>query len=81
MKLPDGGAKLKAKLQDIEALLYANNSANSITERVSEMSLDEKHDIRTETVLRSNNMAVPPSNLLRAHSQQIEPDHVSPKYQ
>lgn len=68
LKLPDGGAKLKAKLEQIKSLLEAQKvDANNITDKVSGLSLNEKPDIRKETVLRSNQTEVHPANLLRAH--------------
>jgi hypothetical protein len=70
MRLPDGGAKLKAKLQDIQTLLNASRSTNSITNKVSELSLDEQ-----PKVVYDNHTSVPPSNLLRA--QHAEPERVS----
>ncbi|KAI8636548.1 hypothetical protein BD408DRAFT_454568 [Parasitella parasitica] len=68
LKLPDGGAKLKAKLKQLEALLDAQQvNANVISDKVSELSLHEKPDVRKATVLRSNQTQVHSDNLLRAH--------------
>jgi hypothetical protein len=63
LKLPDGGAKLKAKLEKIDQLL---SQKNVITDKVP---LSDKIDIRKESLLRSSNTEVQPSNLLRAHHQ------------
>jgi hypothetical protein len=74
LKLPDGGAKLKAKLEQIETLL---NSTNDISDKVSDMSISDKLDIRKETVLRSNKpFDTHATNLLRAHDS----DHVSNRF-
>lgn len=68
LKLPDGGAKLKLKLEQIKSLLDASedNLTNRITDKVSEMSLSEKPNVRKETLLRSNNISDQPSKLLKA---------------
>lgn len=63
MKLPDGGSKLKTKLEQIEQLL--SSSTHSITDKVSNLSLNNKK----ESLLRSTNTNVQPSNLLRAHNR------------
>lgn len=75
LKLPDGGAKLKAKLEQISTILKNENTlTNSITNKVSGLSLSDKVNVRKETVLRSSNQtAGHSSNLLRAHDS----DHVS----
>lgn len=75
LKLPDGGAKLKAKLEEISHML---NNKDDITNKVSSMSLsDNKVDVRKETVLRSNKTSdTHQTNLLRAHDS----DHVSKIY-
>ncbi|KAG2231279.1 hypothetical protein BDF21DRAFT_466145 [Thamnidium elegans] len=69
LKLPDGGAKLRHKLAQIQSIMNNENTiANGITEKVSGLSLNEKLDVRRETVLRSNNVQeVHAHNLLRAH--------------
>ena len=68
LKLPDGGTKLKSKLEQIKSLLEAQKvNANNITDKVSGLSLNDKVDIRKETVLRSSQTEVYPANLLRAH--------------
>jgi len=68
LKLPDGGAKLKAKLEQIQSLLEAQQANESnITDKVSGLSLNEKPDIRKATVLRSSQAEVHPESLLRAH--------------
>lgn len=73
LKLPDGGAKLKAKLDQINTILKNENTiTNGITDKVSGLSLSDKINVRKETVLRSNRTVEQPSNLLRAHDS----DHV-----
>ncbi|KAL9557348.1 hypothetical protein MBANPS3_001422 [Mucor bainieri] len=69
LKLPDGGAKLKAKLEQIKSLLEQVQQADesNISDKVSGLSLNEKPDIRKATVLRSSQAEVHPENLLRAH--------------
>ncbi|CAO3656017.1 unnamed protein product [Mucor hiemalis] len=68
LKLPDGGAKLKAKLDQINTILKNENTiTNGITDKVSGLSLSDKINVRKETVLRSNRTVEQPSNLLRAH--------------
>lgn len=69
LHLPDGGAKLRAKIEQINAILNNENTAtNSITNKVSGLSLNEKLDIRKETIVRSNQVQdVHAHNLLRAH--------------
>ncbi|KAI9476577.1 MAG: hypothetical protein EXX96DRAFT_485149, partial [Benjaminiella poitrasii] len=66
LKLPDGGAKLKMKLEQIKTLL---NNQNAIINKVSELSLDDKVNVRKETIERSNNVStdVHPTNLLRVN--------------
>ncbi|KAI7901340.1 uncharacterized protein BX663DRAFT_514161 [Cokeromyces recurvatus] len=67
LKLPDGGAKLKAKLEQIKCLL---DDQNAIANKVSELSLDDKINVRQETIDRSNNISpqVHSTKLLKAHS-------------
>lgn len=83
LKLPDGGAKLKAKLEQIKSLLETNNNTenkdvtNGITGRVSEMSLNKKPDIRKETLLRSNEVNGQPSKLLRSSHDGVDQQQVS----
>ena len=63
LKLPDGGAKLKAKLAELEVLMK-----QSLTDKVSELSLnDHKVNIRQQTLERSKQTPMS-TNLLRAHS-------------
>lgn len=77
LHLPDGGAKLRAKLEQITAILNnEDTAANIITNKVSGLSLNEKMDIRKETIVRSNNVQeVHAHNLLRAHD--ADEQHVS----
>ncbi|CAO3636603.1 unnamed protein product [Mucor fragilis] len=71
LKLPDGGVKLKAKLEQIESLLKAQQTnQDNITDKVSGLSLNDKPDIRKATVLRSSQAEIHPENLLRAHPTQ-----------
>ncbi|KAF1797693.1 hypothetical protein V8B55DRAFT_1513965 [Mucor lusitanicus] len=71
LKLPDGGAKLKAKLEQIKSLLQAQQAnEDNITDKVSGLSLNDKPDIRKATVLRSSQAEIHPENLLRAHPTQ-----------
>jgi hypothetical protein len=77
LRLPDGGAKLRAKLEEIKSILNSENTlTKGITDKVSGLSLNEKLDIRKETVIRSNNVQeVHAHNLLRAHD--ADEQHVS----
>lgn len=78
LKLPDGGAKLKAKLEQIKSLLEAQQASESnITDKVSGLSLNDKPDIRRATVLRSSQAEIHAENLLRAHPTQSQSSHVS----
>jgi hypothetical protein len=85
LSLPDGGAKLKAKLAQINSLLKGDDmSTSSITSRVSEMSLDQskRRDVRRETVDHANDIAKldqadTHTNLLRANSIDIDQEHVN----
>ncbi|KAL7316751.1 hypothetical protein PS15m_003201 [Mucor circinelloides] len=76
LKLPDGGAKLKAKLEQIKSLLEAQQASESnIADKVSGLSLDDKPDIRRATVLRSSQAEIHAENLLRAHPTQSQSSH------
>ncbi|KAI8091085.1 uncharacterized protein B0P05DRAFT_584206 [Gilbertella persicaria] len=62
LTLPDGGAKLKAKLAQLESLLK-----NSLSDKVSELSLNDTLDVRQKTLIQSNQQQTP-IQLLRAHA-------------
>ncbi|KAI8372142.1 hypothetical protein BD560DRAFT_434438 [Blakeslea trispora] len=71
LKLPDGGAKLKAKLAELEVLMK-----QSLTDKVSGLSLNNhKVNVRQQTLERSNQTPMS-TNLLRAHKDSTL-EHVS----
>ncbi|CEP09940.1 hypothetical protein [Parasitella parasitica] len=68
LKLPDGGRKLKIKLEQLKALLDAQQTnANAIIDSVSALSLYEKPSARKAIVLQSSQPHASSKNLLRAH--------------
>lgn len=68
IKLPDGGAKLKAKIEQIgKVLAKAKNTAN-LTQKVSELSINDRPNSRKEILHYANN-AKEAHTLLRPHSE------------
>ncbi|CAO3699793.1 unnamed protein product [Rhizopus stolonifer] len=68
IKLPDGGAKLKAKIEQIgKVLTNAKNTAN-LTQKVSELSLHDCPNSRKEILHYADN-AKEAHTLLRPHSE------------
>ncbi|KAG1042941.1 hypothetical protein G6F43_011775 [Rhizopus delemar] len=68
IKLPDGGAKLKLKLEQIEKALAATENTSNLARRVSDMSIADRPNTRKEALLHANNYPTESHKLLRAHS-------------
>lgn len=68
IKLPDGGAKLKLKLEQIEKALEATENTSNLARRVSDMSIADRPNTRKEALLHANNYPTESHKLLRAHS-------------
>ncbi|KAG1148298.1 hypothetical protein G6F37_005937 [Rhizopus arrhizus] len=73
IKLPDGGAKLKLKLEQIEKALAATENTSNLTQRVSDMSIADRPNTRKEALLHANKYPTESHKLLRAHSD-MEPN-------
>ncbi|PHZ13262.1 uncharacterized protein RHIMIDRAFT_130931 [Rhizopus microsporus ATCC 52813] len=75
IKLPDGGSKLKAKLEQIEEALK-NTENTSLSKRVSELSINDRPNTRKEVLIHANKSASSQENqqshkLLRSHSDMV----------